>query len=147
MDEILILNKYRLILIERNEKVLIAQIFHFLENEYGGILKTLVGNLVCFREESHQIWRIKFYYRNDIKYSHNHNRIFVFTKSSYKNKVLYYIDKVKDFIMPNIHVDKELDHEIVKILLDNKCISEPYSVSRLLEVEKEFKFIGNVDFY
>lgn len=145
MKDTILLGKYKFLWKERNDNVIIAEIRHFIKNTYGGTLETPIGNLICFKEDRPVFWRIKIVLREDIKFSQTQNRIFVLTKSAYKAKLTYYLDKIKDFINPRFRAAKELDDEIKKHLLENNWISEPFSISRSQEKSENFKFIGEIE--
>ena len=145
MKDTILLDKYLFLWKERNENVIVAEIRHYIKNEFGGILETPIGNLICFKEQKPIFWRIKIILRDDIKYSQTQNRIFVITKSAYKHKLNYYFEKLKDFVNPRFRAEKELDNEIKKYLLENNWISEPFSISRSIEKTENFIFIGEID--
>lgn len=145
MKNTILLDKYLFLWKERNENVIVAEIRHYMKNEFGGTLETPIGNLICFKEHKPIFWRIKIVLRNDIKYSQTQNQVFVINRSAYKHKLNYYLEKLKDFINPRFRVEKELDNEIKKYLLENNWISEPFSISRLIEKSESFEFIGEID--
>lgn len=145
MKDTILLDKYLFLWKERNENVIIAEIRHYLENEFGGTLETPIGNLICFKENKPVFWRIKIVLREDIKYSQTQNRVFIITKSAYKRKLNFYFDKLKDFFNPRFRAEKELDEEIKKHLLENNWISEPFSISRSIERSENFEFIGEIE--
>jgi hypothetical protein len=144
MKDNILLNKYKFLWKERNENVIIAEIRHHVENEFGGTLETPIGNLICFKEDRPVFWRIKIVLRDNIKYSQTQNQIFVLTKSAYRRKFSYYFDKLKDLINPRFRAEKELDNEIKKYLMENDLISEPFSISRSVEKSESFEFIGEI---
>jgi hypothetical protein len=145
MKNTILLDKYLFLWKERNENVIVAEIRHYIENEFGGTLETPIGNLICFKEHKPVFWRIKIVLRDDIKYSQTQNRIFVITKSAYKYKLNYFFEKLKDFVNPRFRAEKELDNGIKKYLLENNWISEPYSISRSIEKSENFEFIGEIE--
>lgn len=145
MQDIILLNKYKFIWKEKNENVVIAEIRHYLENEYGGTLETPIGTLICYKEEKPIFWRIKILLREDIKFNQTENEILILTKSSYKYKLNYYLVKLKDLIRPRFRAEKELNEEIKNYLLENNWVSEPLSISRLIEKSESFEFIGEIE--
>ncbi len=145
MKDTILLGRYKFLWKERNENVIIAEIRHYLENEHGGVLETPIGNLICYKEDRPIFWRIKIILREDIKYSQTQNRVFILTKSTYRRKLNYYFDKLKDYANPRFRAEKELDNEIKKYLLENNLISKPFSISRSIEKSENFVFIGEIE--
>ena len=145
MKDTILLDKYLFLWKERNENVIVAEIRHYIKNEFGGTLETPIGNLIVYKEHKPIFWRIKIVLREDIKYSQTQNRIFVITKSAYKRKFNYYLEKLKDFVNPRFRAEKELDNEIKKLLLNNNWISEPFSIARSIEKSENFEFIGEIE--
>lgn len=145
MKDTILLEKYFILWKERNKNVIVAEIRHYIKNEFGGTIETPIGNLVCYKENIPVFWRIKIILREDIKYSQTKNRIFIITKSVYKRKLNYYFEKLKDLIKPRFRAEKELDSEIKKYLLENNWISEPLSISRSNEKSENFEFIGEIE--
>lgn len=145
MKDTILLDKYLFLWKERNDNVIVAEIRHYIKNEFGGTLETPIGNLICYKEHRPVFWRIKIVLREDIKYSQTQNRIFVITKSVYKRKLNYYFEKLKDFVKPRFRAEKKLDNEIKKYLLDNNLVFEPLSISRSIEKSESFEFIGEIN--
>lgn len=145
MQDTILLDKYKFIWKEKNKNVVVAEIRHYLENEFGGTLETPIGTLICYKEEKPIFWRIKVVLRDDIKFSQTKNQILVLTKSSYKYKLNYYLIKLKDLISPRFRAEKELNEEIKNYLIENNWISEPLSISRLIEKSESFEFIGEIE--
>jgi hypothetical protein len=145
MKDTILLGKYKFLWKERNNNVIVAEIRHYVENKFGGSLETPIGNLICYKEDYPIFWRINIVLRDDIEYSQTRNRIFVISKPAYKRKLEYYFDKLKDIIFPRFRADKELNEEIKKYLIKNNLISEPFSISRSIEKNESFEFVGKLN--
>ncbi len=147
MNTTILLEKYKLYWKEKNENVVVAELRHYIENEFGGTIETPIGIILCFKEESPIIWRIKIVLRNDVKYSQTRNQTYVRTKSAFKSLLNYYLIRFADFISSKYIVDPEFDKEIEKYLIENRICSEPYSISRTTEKSKYFEFVGQIPDY
>ena len=144
MNDVILNNNYRLVWKESNDKVFVAELRHFIENEFGGRVETPIGILVGFIEDRPKFWRVKLIVRSDMTYSQMKNKVFVLTKSAYKYKMIYYWDKLVDVIMPNFRIDKKLQEEIKKHLLNNNICFEPMSFQISEETSKAFEFVGEI---
>ncbi|MNK72753.1 hypothetical protein D3C87_922370 [compost metagenome] len=145
METTILLDKYKLYWKESNENVIVAQIRHFVKNEFGGSIETPIGMLMCYQETSPKFWCVDLVLRNEIKYNHLKNNIFVFTKSQYRFKINYYIDLVKSLFSKPNKIDKKFEEEIQVFLLSKNFIIEPYLFSVQIQKQETFQFIGEID--
>jgi hypothetical protein len=145
MNDTILNNNYKLLWKDSNDKVFVAELRHFIQNEFGGRIETPVGVLLGFVEDRPKFWTVKLIIRNDITYSQTKNKVFVLTKSAYNNKIIYYWDKLVDRIMPNIRIDQKLQEEIKKYLIHNNICNKPMSFSVSEETNKAVEFMGEID--
>ncbi|TNE81461.1 MAG: hypothetical protein EP332_03470 [Bacteroidetes bacterium] len=144
MNDIILLNRYKLLWKERNEKVIVAEIRHYLQNEYGGTLETPIGMLVCYKENNPLFWNIKINLRSDIRYSQTQKHVWVMNESAFKFKWRFFIERLNDIIKPRFQPVKALDEAIKQHLITNNWISEPFAVSRSIEKTEDFHFFGDI---
>jgi len=146
MTEDFLLNKYDIVWTEITDKLFFAEIRHVDKNEYGGSLTTTVGIIIGFIQSTPVHWEIKIVLRSDLKYSETNNKTFVLSKTAFNSKLLYYIEKAKDVLFPNFRVDKNLEEEIRKLILNKKLCKEPYSIATSEEKKKSFRLYGTITF-
>ena len=145
METTILLDKYKLYWKESNENVVIAQLSHFIENEFGGSLETQIGMLICYKETYPKFCCVDIILRNEIRYNHLRNNIFVFTKSQYKFKINYYFNLIKNLFSKSYKIDKKFENEIQMYLLSKNLITKPYSFSVQIQKQETFEFIGDID--
>lgn len=144
MNETILLEKYKLIWKEINEKVFMAEIRFYNKNDFGGTLETPIGILVGFKEIRPEFWRVKIIIRNNITYNQSKNKIYVIFKPAYKRKIKFYFDKFIDFVMPNYKIEDNFKNEIKNYLFNNNICREPMSISISEELNKMSDFYGEV---
>ncbi|HSY60787.1 MAG TPA: hypothetical protein VK796_02875 [Cytophaga sp.] len=145
MNATILNHNYKLLWKDSNDKIFVAELRHFVQNEFGGSVETPVGVLVGFVEDRPKFWTVKLIVRNDISYSQTKNKVFVLTKSAYKNELTYYWDKLVDTMIPNMRIDQKLQQDIKMYLINNNICSEPMSFSISEETNKAVEFIGEID--
>ena len=143
MEQTILLGKYEISWRNQSVSSFISEIFHFIKNNAGGIIKTPIGIALGFLNTHPSYWTIKIILRDDILYISSKNQVTVVVKSAYKNKLKYHFDKRK-LKANGLPIDPSFQNEFVKYLMKERICFEPLTIEIGTETIKQSEEFGNL---